>query len=530
MVGCDWMILMAWNIPTVTQELLLHCWISFFPSDDNAPVAKPAAPPSFPYPSQSRKPLRTRSFLSSLRLFQTFFFSFSLCVILLENYRQNGHLPHSCRAQEARSQVKRSGARKPRRFCVKCVKLAPLPYPAICSPFRLDCTAGLYVAPKMGDIVDSLQPLPISWDPTCLSNQEIDIYLLSPNSDYPRIHLWEGVARTRGTYDAEIMPRWWNATSTQSLQISIVPSGQPLFMSTFPAGPVFNATYTQPSSGMPESADTSKIDSGITAVNDSANAKKAMNPGKKAAAVLLPLLFLLLCAGAYIKLKRSKGLGKRKAWTEAVDKRMSTISTDWKSVSGAGANAAIRNSMAVGNRNSSFSFGALRPSSTFAVEGDESSKQMSQVRTGTGVGLRNPAALSSTERISRVSFAPDTRQSRASIADSRPSGESRRTRAFHSAYIPPVPALPDSATDDAEDTSASFSPRQTQGAMTLTPEDIRSRITAGKTKNGSQDKSEFAEFMPALSSKSVVSVVLVFFYLHIIINSDAHRLWRPLRT
>ena len=359
----------------------------------------------------------------------------------------------------------------------------------------------------MGDIVDSLQPLPISWDPTCLSNQEIDIYLLSPNSDYPRIHLWEGVARTRGTYDAEIMPRWWNATSTQSLQISIVPSGQPLFMSTFPAGPVFNATYTQPSSGMPESADTSKIDSGITAVNDSANAKKAMNPGKKAAAVLLPLLFLLLCAGAYIKLKRSKGLGKRKAWTEAVDKRMSTISTDWKSVSGAGANAAIRNSMAVGNRNSSFSFGALRPSSTFAVEGDESSKQMSQVRTGTGVGLRNPAALSSTERISRVSFAPDTRQSRASIADSRPSGESRRTRAFHSAYIPPVPALPDSATDDTEDTSASFSPRQTQGAMTLTPEDIRSRITAGKTKNGSQDKSEFAEFMPALSSKSTFSVV-----------------------
>ena len=358
----------------------------------------------------------------------------------------------------------------------------------------------------MGDIVDSLQPLPISWDPTCLTNQDIDIYLLSPNSDYPRIHLWEGVARTRGTYSAEIMPRWWNASSTQSLQISIVPSGQPLFMSTFPAGPVFNATYTQPASGMPASADTSKIDSGITAVNDSANAKKALTPGKKAAAVIMPLLFLLLCAGAYIKLKRSRGLGKRKAWTEAVDKRMSTISTDWKSVSGAGANAAIRNSIAIGNRNSSFSFGALRPSSTFAVEADDSGKQMSQVRTGTGVGLRNPAALTSTERVSRVSFAPDTRQSRASIADSRPSGESRRTRAFHSAYIPPVPALPDhtqdNATDDAEDTTASFSPRQTQGAMTLTPEDIRSRITASKTKNGSQDKSEFAEFMPALSSKS----------------------------
>jgi len=391
----------------------------------------------------------------------------------------------------------------------------------------LDCTSGLYLAPKMGDSVDSLQPLPVSWDPTCLTTQEIDIYLLSPNSDYPRIHLWEGVARTRGTYSAEIMPRWWNATSSQSLQLSIVPSGQPLFMSTFPAGPVFTATYSQPSSGTPESADTSKIDSGITAVNDSANAKKAMTPGKKAAAVLLPLLFLLLCGAAYIKLKRSKGLGKRKAWTEAVDRRMSTISTDWKSVSGAGANAAIRNSMAIGNRNSSFSFGALRPASTYAVEGDDSSKQMSQVRTGTGVGLRNPAALSSTERISRVSFAPDTRQSRASIADSRPSGESRRTRAFHSAYIPPVPALPEhgqdneNATDNASDTAGSFSPRQTQGAVTLTHEDIRSRVT--KTKNGSQENNgnEFAEFMPALSSTSTLCRCMMFLFTHD--NSDAHR-------
>lgn len=406
----------------------------------------------------------------------------------------------------------------------------PLGIPAV-AHLLLDCTNGLYVAPKMGDIVNSLDPLPISWDPTCLTNQEIDIYLLSPNSEYPRIHLWEGVARTRGTYSADLMPRWWNASSTQSLQISIVPSGQPLFMSTFPAGPVFNATYTEPSTGTPASADTSKIDSGITSVNDSANAKKAMTPGKKAAAVLLPLIFILLCAAAYVKLKRSRGLGKRKAWTEAVDKRMSTISADWKSVSGAGANAAIRNSLAVGNRNSSFSFGALRPSSTFAVEGDDSGKQMSQVRTGTGIGLRNPATLSSTERVSRVSFAPDTRQSRASIADSRPSGESRRTRAFHSAYIPPVPALPDHAQDDAEeDTSGSFSPRQTQGALTLTPEEIRARVTAGKTKNGSQDKNEFAEFMPALSSKSLLCRSMVFYYYLHMVNSDAHRRRRSLGT
>jgi hypothetical protein len=315
------------------------------------------------------------------------------------------------------------------------------------------------------------------------------------------------------------MPRWWNATASQSLQISILPAGQPPFLSTFPAGPIFTATYTQPSSGTPASADTSQIDSGVTAVNDGAK-HKHMTPGKTFAAVFFTLVFVVLCIGAYIKLKRFKGLEKRKAWTQAVDKRMSTISTDWKSVSGAGANAAIRNSMAIGSRkSSSFSFGGIRPSSTFASEGDDAGRPMSQVRTGTGVGLRNPAALSSTERISRVSFAADTRPSRVSVADSRPSGESRRTRAFHSAYIPPVPALPDNTNDDddaEEDNSGSFSPRQTQGALTLTPEEIRSRVTSpAKTtssKGVTQEKSDLSDFLPALSSKFLLSAGSCFIY------------------
>jgi len=32
-----------------------------------------------------------------------------------------------------------------------------------------------YVAPKMGDTVDSLKPLPITWNPSCLDSTEIDI-------------------------------------------------------------------------------------------------------------------------------------------------------------------------------------------------------------------------------------------------------------------------------------------------------------------------------------------------------------------
>ncbi|KAF8151440.1 hypothetical protein B0H34DRAFT_625733, partial [Crassisporium funariophilum] len=377
---------------------------------------------------------------------------------------------------------------------------------------------GFYKSPTMGQTIDSLQPLPISWDPTCLTDKEIDIYLYSPGSDFPRIHVWESVLLSRGTYTAELFPRWWNATASQNLQISIVPAGLPPFMSNLPGGPVFTATYTEPAGGTPASADVNQIDSGITQVNDLSKAEKPMTPGKTAAAVILPLLFVMLCVGVYIKMKRNKGKDKRKAWSEAVDKRMSTISTDWKSVSGAGANAAIRNSMAVGVRNSSFSFGGIRPSSTYAVEGEDAGsagvgadkRPMSQMRTG--VGLRNPTALSSTERVSRVSFAPDTRQSRVSFADSRPSGESRRTRAFHSAYIPPVPALPDITPDAPSDnasegTSASFSPRQTQGALTLTPEDIRARIGSSKGAKSTvshddvpnSGNSEMNDLLPALS-------------------------------
>ena len=394
----------------------------------------------------------------------------------------------------------------------------------------------------MGDTVDSLKPLPITWDPSCLNSTDIDIYLISPGSALPRIHLWTGVALKRGTYTATLMPRWWNATSSQSLQITIVPAGQAPFLSQLAGGPVFTATYTTPSTGTPASANVNQIDSGVTYVNDAANAKKKSISGKAAAGVLIPLLFICLCVAAWFKMQRAKGKEKRKRWSEAVDKRMSTISTDWKSISAAGAQAAIRNSIAVsgaGSRNSSFSFGAIRPSSQYIADGDDagnaagvgSTRNMSQLRPG--VGLRNPAALSSTERVSRVSFAADTRTSRVSFAaDPRPSGESRRTRAFHSAYIPPVPALP--SDDVSDDGSGSLSPRQTQGPLTLTPEDIRARINGNRSVSPSslekpRDESQMDEVMPALSSKFSLYCPpsFPFLFLPFFPSSDAYR-HRPL--
>ena len=363
----------------------------------------------------------------------------------------------------------------------------------------------------MGEVVDSLQPLSITWDAACLTVSAIDIYLYCPGAALPRIHVWEGVASSRGTYNATLSPSWWNSTSSQNLQVSIVSAGQPPFLSTVPGGPVFNATYTAPSSGAPPA--TNQGSSGITQVDDLSQAQKSLSAGKKAAGVLITLLFIALGIAGYIRYKRYKGKKERKRWTEAIDKRMSTISTDWKSVSVAGANAAIRNSIAVGSRSSAFSFGAIRPSSTVAVEsgGDDEKRSISQMRTG--VGLRSAGSAGSTistERVSRVSFAPDPRASRASAADSRPSVDSRRTRAFHVGYVPPVPSIPDTDstyTAVEESDPGSLSPRQSQGPMSLTPDDIRARISVNKRSRSitpseiTSTANDIDEVMPALRSK-----------------------------
>jgi hypothetical protein len=386
----------------------------------------------------------------------------------------------------------------------------------------------LYQAPTMGAVIDSLAPLPISWDTSCLNATKLDIYLIAPTAAIARIHLYTNVPNvasasgsTTATYNAQIMPRWWNATDSQQLTISIVPVDQPPFTSAFAAGPIFTATYKTPADGVtPAVADTTVFSNGVTDVSaELAAGKSGLSSGAKAAAALFPLLFVLgLGAYGYIRWKRAKEAQKREKWTEKVDTRMSTISTDWKAVSAAGANAAVRHSIAV----SRASMALARQSGVNAFSVDESAigsaapdaRERSQLRTG--VGLRNPAGLTSTERVSRVSFAPDTRPSsgRISFADtvhSRPSGESRRgvSRAFHTSVynadddmVPPVPALPAVASlkekHEREQDDGSFSPRQREGALALTPEDIRARINASK-KDGQEKENFAADLMPALS-------------------------------
>lgn len=363
-------------------------------------------------------------------------------------------------------------------------------------------TGGFYKSPAKGAVVNSLEPTTISWDPSCLDTDNIDIHLYAPSQASPRIYVWENVANSLGTYNATLKPRWWNDTSTIQLQLAILASGDAPFLSTLPAGPLWNATYTEPSTGAPESADTSKTDSGGETVGSLSgdNKSSSMSGGKIAAAVIVPLLFAALCVAAWIKWQRMKGQEKRKRFSQAIDKRMSTISQDWKSLSAAGASAAIRNSIAIsgtgsgGNRASSFSFGGIRPSSTYTTDGGQAGVGTSfYTHENTSVGpemsqLRRPkSSFTSADRVSRVSFAEGT----------RPSGEVRRStaghsRAFHHSFVPPIPTL----NSDEGLTDRSMSPTQTQGPESLTIEAIRARVANGDISvRASMDE----ELSPAIS-------------------------------
>ncbi|PCH39034.1 hypothetical protein WOLCODRAFT_128961 [Wolfiporia cocos MD-104 SS10] len=340
-------------------------------------------------------------------------------------------------------------------------------------------SGGFYKSPSSGEVVMAEKSMEISWDTACMNTTAVDIYLFAPDSPNPRIHEWESVDFAIGSYNTTLVPTWWNSTSSVRLQLMIVESGTPTFLATLPAGPVFNATNSESNN---DAAKTQSAAGSVTVVDNVPSSSHSLSKGKIAAAVLMTLLAMIAIA-VYVSIRKSrakiKDEGKR--FSIHVDKRMSTISTEWKSVTTAGASAAIRSSIMVsdgelgaGNRSSSFSFGAIRPSSS-AFEGggqagigvkalatdekrslDLTAPHMAQIRPNVRTSF---SAADRASRVSRVSFAPDI----------RPSSEYRRTRAFHTGYVPP---LPETHMREAGE----MSPTQAAGPTSLTAEDIQARM------------------------------------------------------
>ncbi|EEB91440.1 hypothetical protein MPER_10197 [Moniliophthora perniciosa FA553] len=316
-----------------------------------------------------------------------------------------------------------------------------------------------YTAPKASTTHNVTEPLKITWDVNCIgadkNPDKLDIYLYAPglNSSNPRIFRWDNVPFTAGSYDANLNPAWWDASnstsSTVDLQLKAVAHGDlSLWMSSLPAAPVFKATYDPKT---PISGSVAALGKGDNLDLDFKPEPESSKKGKVAAGVLLPLLFIAVGILAYMKWQRKRTAEKRKSFAQQIDKRMSTISVDWKSMSAAGAQAAIRASMAGDPRASmsirpmsgASSFGSVNQAGFGAGGGYTTMQQPEMAQRTVGVGLRG-STFSNAERVSRVSFA-DSAHPRP-----RPSGESRRSayerrstagqsRAFHQGFVPPLP-------------------------------------------------------------------------------------------
>ncbi|CAE7144364.1 unnamed protein product [Rhizoctonia solani] len=346
---------------------------------------------------------------------------------------------------------------------------------------RADCS--LYTAPVAGATVDSLQEsFTMTWNPSCVSSPPaaVDIYLTAPNVTYKNtVHVWQKVNFAAGTYTDVLKPKWWNATADVSLQLTFVETGAPLFLSDLPAGPTWKAHYDASSAaGAAAATDTSAPDAVYQTVNNNFNGG-GLSKGALASAVIFPILAVAVALIIYVKFSRKKEAKKRHRWSQAMDNRMSTISKDWAS-GGRPSMAGNRNTRASSWYVTHMGNGGGRPSSTFATESGQAGigarfggpnspgVHPSSIGSGPEMSQVRPRALSSlnaSDRISRVSFAGD---SRPSMGDSmRPAiSHGTPTRAFHNAT---------SASEDIE-----LSPTQTTGPFSLSADEIRAKVAQGQ--------------------------------------------------
>lgn len=373
--------------------------------------------------------------------------------------------------------------------------------------------------------------LTLTWNTGCLTSETVDIYLYSGSAGF--IHGWVLVPYTTGSYHATLQPSWWNGTASVQLQVLIVDSGTPRFLTTSPSGPVFTVNLdasVAASISSSRAANVKTITTGgavvtttglggstqptfqVVSLPGSTSTKHTLPAGSIAAAILVPLLAIAVAIGVYVRFARAREAEKRKRWSEHVDRRMSTLSQDWRSGAGippAGRASGVgsRRSIAVGSpgdRQTKASSYFGRTSSTYATEGNfagagaggsrvprqsriavptigaDGQPEMTQVRSSIFLNNGGDAASMANLRQSRVSFAGASaaapRMSRVSFGDApRPSigGLSGATRSTPALVTPnrngarPSSAYSARATGRSLDGDIAVSPSQAQGPFSV---------------------------------------------------------------
>ncbi|CAG7850872.1 SubName: Full=Uncharacterized protein {ECO:0000313/EMBL:CCA68284.1} [Serendipita indica DSM 11827] len=342
--------------------------------------------------------------------------------------------------------------------------------PAVVKRAPGDCGVdSIYKSPKSGSTVNLNDKFTIEWNPSCLPNSVIRIKLTSPSlqSSNGSVGVWANVDGTTGSKEVALVPEQFNNLAKLELQVSISANSEentPEFLvETLPSGPSWTGIYnkTQPSvatgSGSNGNLLSGHSSSSVTSTSNGSHG--GMTKGQVAAAVLVPILFIAACIGAYVFWSRKKEAARRKEYRENLDQRMSIApGADWAPISAAGAAAAIRHSMAfsgAGDRNtrSSSFFGRQ---STYQVDPPQ---EMRQTRT------RNTSTEQS--RTSRVSFADSTFD-----------------KSFDRPAVPPLPAAYRKSQFAEEKDGETLSPTQRTGAFALDDAAIQDRLSAGEANHG----------------------------------------------
>ncbi|ORY31992.1 hypothetical protein BCR39DRAFT_465186 [Naematelia encephala] len=186
----------------------------------------------------------------------------------------------------------------------------------------------LYVAPTASETVDATQPYTFKWNTACTMDSSIDIYLYEPASDNGVIKGWTDVQFSSGQMTLDLLPKWWNSTTTATLYLSIVNTGSSMWDTSGPSGPVFTVSY--PASAM--FSTTTKDGQAITSTaaaaatqstdavfqNVSSTGHKGLAKGAIAAAVIVPLLVLCVVAGVAVRFWRAREAEKRRRWSQAL--------------------------------------------------------------------------------------------------------------------------------------------------------------------------------------------------------------------
>lgn len=310
------------------------------------------------------------------------------------------------------------------------------------------CTAAqMYTYPTSATTVQVADDLTLTWNTSCLSTENVDIYLYSYQTSSSgtlaktgMIHAWVSAPWSSGKFAVgKLDPTWWNSTADASLQVSMVEAGQPIFFAT--PGPIFSAHATSDELTTTSSVQTSTATDGSqsTATDGSgifqtvALAKAAgLSKGALAAAIVVPIIVVGVLIGLYIKFARMKEVEKRKRWSEHVDKRMSAVSGDWRSGGGSIANGVPGPRMSMASN-------ATRATSTYFSNGNARGTMYSvsaeSNMAGAGAnGSRIPriGAANSEMRNSQLRHSAfggngsqgDFRQSRISFAEERPGRKS----------------------------------------------------------------------------------------------------------